>query len=177
MNPQNPNPSDPDSATPVADPAPQNPPPNAPREKPPKLRKDYFELRIRIRYWWLWTALGLVAVVYPIAVIYTAFSMQFLASHGPSANYQKQWEATGCPDRIQGQPKDPRLDEWFARNRGNHLFTLDARYLSYNGKEILDDPICLGAKIALLVHKPDPWRYDIVDAKTQTVIISITPGK
>lgn len=159
----NSNPLTPDTVTPTA--------------VPPTVRKNYFELRLRIRYWWLWTALGLAIVVYPVAVIYTAFSMQFYETHGPQAQYQKQWEETGCMAILKEQAKTGGLDDWEVKYRWKHLLKLNDGYLAFNSQAILDEPLCLGAKIRLLLQKPGPWRYDIVDNQTQTIIVSVTQGK
>ncbi len=161
MNPQNPNPSSPDSTT------------------PPKLRKDYFELRLRIRYWWLVTALALLIVGYPIAVIYTGFSKQSYEAQHPQAKYEKQWQDTGCIAILKEQAKADHVDEWEVKRRWKHLLRLDDSYLALNNQAILEEPFCLGARVRHLVNTPGPWRYDIVDTKTQTIIVSvsITPGK
>ena len=167
----------PSPTDPVAAPAPQEETQNEPLAAPPKVRKNYFELRLRIRYWWLWTAFCLTIVVYPIAVIYTSFSMQFYETHGPQAVYQKQWEDTGCMAILKEQAKAGVLGDWEVKNRWKHLLRLNDSYLAFNNQGILDEPLCLGSKIRLLLQKPGPWRYDIVDNKTQTIIVSITPGK
>lgn len=143
----------------------------------PVVPKKYFELRLRIRYWWLWTAFAVLIVAYPIAVVYTMFSMQYFETHGYNDVYQKQWEVTGCPERIRARDEGARLRDWAVRNRWNHLLRLDDSYLAMNSQDILDDPLCLGAKIELMAHKPGPWRYDIVDTQSQKIIVSITPGK
>lgn len=162
----------PDAATPAAAPDPQ-----LAAATPQETRKNYFELRLRIRYGWLWTVLGLTIVVYPMALIYTAFSMQFYETHGPQAVYQKQWEDTGCPNILREQAKTDHFDDWIVKRRWKHLLLLDASYLAVNNQDILNDPLCLGAAVRLLTQTPGPWRYDIVDSKTQTIIVSVTQGK
>jgi hypothetical protein len=177
MNPQNPNPSSTDSTTPSVDLAAQNAAQNAPAAAPPTLRKNYFELRLRIRYWWMWTVLALLLVLYPIAVIYTAFSRQSYEASGPQAKYQKQWEDTGCVAILQEQTKTEQMEDWEVKRDWKHLLRLDNSYLAWNDKSILDEPFCLGARMRKLVQTPGPWRYDIVDSKTKIIIVSITPKK
>lgn len=162
------------------DPAPQIATQNAQPGKPPLALKNYFELRLRIRYWWLWTALALIIVVYPITVIYTAFSMQFHETHGPQAKYQKQWEDTGCPNILEEQAKTNHFEDWKdskVKRRWKHLLLLDDSYLTVSNQAILDEPLCLGARVKHLVQRPGPWRYDIVDNKTQTIVVSVTKGQ
>lgn len=135
--------------------------------------RGYFELRIRVRYSWL-IVTGVMAIMcYPVLLAYTAFSMQYHETHGPSANDQKLWEATGCPSRIKGRSEDPGLNAWATSNRWKRLLMLDDSYLAINNQDILNDPACVGARIRVLVAKPGPWRYDIVDTKNQSVIVSI----
>lgn len=177
MNPVNPNPSNQGSVAPPKDDEPQHAAQNGPPAGPQSPRKNYLELRLRIRYWWLWTVLGVVIVVYPVAVIYTSFSMQFYETHGPHAKYQKLWEDTGCIAILKEQAKTDRLDDWEVKHRWKHLLTLDDSYLALNNQAILDEPLCLGAKVRLLTQKAGPWRYDIVDSKTQTIVATITKGK
>lgn len=174
----NPNPSSPDTATLTADPAPQVATQNLSTPEPPISSKNYFELRLRIRYWWLWTGLAVLAIAYPIAVIYMAASMHYSqGSNAPDRIYSKQWEATGCPDRMKRAADDQALANFSAKHQWKHWLKLDDSSLSLNSQDILSDPLCVGAKIELLRHKPGPWRYDIVDTQSQKIIVSITPGK
>jgi len=139
-------------------------------------KKGYFEFRLRIRYWWLAVMFVLALVGYPFLVIYTAFSMQYNETHGPEAKYQKQWEETGCPEKLRKLATADPLEDWDVKHRWKHLLRLDDSYLARNNQAILNEPLCLGATIAHLVHDPGRWRYDIVDTKTQTIIVSITKG-
>ena len=135
-------------------------------------KKDYFELRLRIRYWWL--VVLFVLVGYPFLVIYTAFSMQYNERHAPEAKYRKQWEETGCPETLRKLAKADSLEDWGVKQRWKHLLRLDDSFLINDSQAILNEPLCLGATVAMFVHKSGPWRYDIVDTKTQTIIVSIT---
>lgn len=116
-------------------------------------------------------------MVYPIAVIYTAFSKQFYGTQRPPARYQKQWEDTGCIAILKEQAKTDHMDDWEVKRRWKYLLRLDDSYLALNNQAILDEPFCLGARVRYLVQTPGPWRYDIVDTKTKTIIVSITPKK
>jgi hypothetical protein len=139
--------------------------------------KNYFELRLRIRYWWLWTALGLTIVVYPIAILFTALSRQSYEASGARAQYQKQWEDTGCVDILKAQANTNQMEDWEVKRNWQHQFRLDSSYLAWNDQAILNEPFCLGARIRKLDQNLGPWRYDIVDSKTKTILISITPKK
>lgn len=144
----------------------------------PSRSKRYLEIHLRIRFAWLIGGVALALVAYPIAVIYTAISMRyFQETTGPAPAYQHQWEATGCPARIKRFADDPRFAQFAKTHRWKHLLLLDDSYLALNNQEILDDPLCLGARIAQLIHKPGPWRYDIVDTQRQSIIVTIKKGE
>ena len=58
-----------------------------------------------------------------------------------------------------------------------YAYRLDDSHLALNNQAILDEPFCLGARVRDLVQTPGPWRYDIVDTKSQKIIVSITKGE
>jgi hypothetical protein len=162
----------PDASTTTQTPASENP-----RTEPPKPLKNYFELRLRIRYWWLGLALAVTIVVYPIAFLYTAVQKKSFRAQGPIASIQKQWDETGCSEIIREQSKSDQLDDWLVKRNWLHLLQLDKSHLAYNSQFILNEPLCLGARIGALYQTGGAWRYDIVDNKTQKIIISITKGE
>ena len=148
--------------------------PTIERKNPPK---KYLNLHLRIRYLWLAMFAAFAITVYPILVIYSAYSMQYWETHGPDSIYQKQWEATGCPEKLRAMAKAFPLDDWGSRHRLKQLLLLDDSYPARNSQAILDEPFCLGSTVALLVRKPGPWRYDIVDSKSQKIIVSVIKGE
>ena len=104
--------------------------------------------------------------------------MQHYETYGAKVDAQKEWEDTGCVAILQEQSKSSDLEDWEIKQRWKHLLLLDPGLQGLNNQAILDEPFCLGARIRVLAKSPSPvpWRYDIVDTKTKTIIISIVKG-
>ena len=95
----------------------------------------------------------------------------FSETSGPPKTYELKVIKFGCVERLGKEYAVPQ--ELSRELRRGRLYWLDDTYVAHNSRAILDDPICLGARISDLMHKPGPVRYYVVDTDSKAVLLEV----